>query len=206
MKNYKLPLFPLNVVACPGGLVSLRIFEGRYLNMVRNCVNNKSSFAIVAILPEGETDPEGIFPFADVGTLMEIKGVDDIGSELMMILCEGHHRVKVKSFIQQRDGLFVGDVSDIDDDISIDVPEDLLITSINLKRHLISLPSENFLLTDILIAEPCEFDDASWVSNRWIELLDIPLVQKQLLMELDSPILRLELIQDILGLDSAKSI
>lgn len=206
MNSYTLPLFPLDIVACPGGLVSLRIFEGRYLEMVRNCVNNKSSFAIVAIMPEGETDPEGIFPFADVGTLMEIKGVDDIRSEPMMILCEGHHRVKVKSFDQQRDGLFVGVLSDIDNDISINMPEDLLITSTNLKRHLTSLPSENFLLTGILIAEPCKFDDASWVSNRWLELLDIPLVQKQLLMELDSPILRLELIQDILGLDSVKSI
>jgi len=206
MNNYKLPLFPLNVVVCPGGLIPLRIFEGRYLDMVRNCISNRSSFAIVAIMPEGETDPEGEFPFANVGTLMEIKGVDDITSEHMMILCEGHQRVKVKSFTQQADGLFVGKVSNIDNDIQIDMPEDLQITSNNLKRHLLSLPSQNFLLTDILIAEPCKFDNASWVSNRWIELMDISLVQKQRLMELDSPIVRLELIQDILGLDSVKSI
>jgi hypothetical protein len=42
MKPYTLPLFPLNVVVCPGGLLPLRIFEARYLDMVHTCLRNKS--------------------------------------------------------------------------------------------------------------------------------------------------------------------
>ena len=48
------------------------------------------------------------------------------------------------------------------------------------------------------IVEPYQFDNAAWVANRWVELLDLPLLQKQRLMQMEGPILRLELIQDIL--------
>jgi len=38
-----------------------------------------------------------------------------------------------------------------------------------------------------------------WVANRWCELLPMPLEQKQRLMELDNPLVRLELVSDFLG-------
>ena len=197
--SYSLPLFPLNVVVCPDGLMPLRIFEARYLDMVKKCLRNETSFAIVTILPEGETDPEGNFPFANVGTLVEIKEADVTTVGLIMIRCVGHHRIKVNSFIQQADGLVIGEVTDIANDIELSVPEDLEVTSRSLKQLLESLPSQGFSPTDIPVIEPYKFDDASWVANRWIELLDLSLIQKQRLMQLDSPIVRLELIHDILA-------
>ena len=205
MNNYSLPLFPLNVVVCPGGLLPLKIFEARYLDMVRNCLRNKSSFAVVTVLPEGQTDPEGNFPFANVGTLVEIVDADVTTVGLMMIRCVGYHRVKVNSFTQQTDGLVIGEVTDIANDVELPIPEDLKIASSSLKRLLESLPSQGILLTDLPVIEPYKFDDAAWVANRWVELLDIQLLQKQLLMQLDSPILRLEMINDILDIDSPKS-
>ena len=52
MKNsllkYKLPLFPLNVVVCPKGLMNLRIFEARYLDMTKACLRENTSFGIIA--------------------------------------------------------------------------------------------------------------------------------------------------------------
>lgn len=202
MNTYQLPLFPLNIVVCPGGLVPLRIFEARYLDMVKNCLKNNVSFAIVTILPEGETDQEGNFPFANVGTSVEITDTDVTTVGLMMIRCVGEHRVKIKSFTQQVDGLVIGEVSDIANDIELQIPEDLKITSKYLRRLLESLPSQGVLPTNMPVIEPYKFDDASWVANRWIELLDIPLLRKQRLMQLDSPILRLEMIHDILDIDS----
>jgi Lon protease-like protein len=47
--------------------------------------------------------------------------------------------------------------------------------------------------------KPYEYEDATWVSNRWVELLDIPLIDKQRLMQIDSPIVRLELINDAIN-------
>ena len=205
MNTYSLPLFPLNSVICPGGLMPLRIFEARYLDMVKSCLRNKTSFAIVAVMPEEEAKLEGNFPFASTGTLVDITNADVTTVGLMMIHCVGQHRVKVHAFAQQADGLLIGEVSDIANDIASPIPEDLNIVSASLKRLLESLPSQGVLLADIPIIEPYQFNDASWVANRWVELLDLPLLQKQRLMQLDSPIVRLELIYDILGVDSDQS-
>lgn len=117
MNNYSLPLFPLNVAVCPGGLLPLRIFEARYLDMVTNCLRNHSSFAVVTVLPEGETDSEGNFPFASVGTSVEIIETDVTTVGLMMIRCVGHHRVKINSFTLQADGLVIGKVTDVANDV-----------------------------------------------------------------------------------------
>jgi uncharacterized protein len=125
--TYSLPLFPLQVVMCPGGLIPLTIYEARYLDMVKKCLRNKSSFAIVAVMPEGTTDKDGNFPFANVGTSFKIidADVDTVG--LMQIRCLGQHRVKVESFEQLPDGLIVGQVKDIPNDIELPIPDDLYV-------------------------------------------------------------------------------
>lgn len=54
------------------------------------------------------------------------------------------------------------------------------------------------------IQAPYLWDDAGWVANRWAELLPTPSNLKQRLMALDNPLLRLELVADLLdklGLD-----
>ena len=49
------------------------------------------------------------------------------------------------------------------------------------------------------IAQPYRFDDCGWVANRWCELLPMQPELKQRLMELDSPLMRLELVSDLLA-------
>ena len=199
METYSLPLFPLDLVVCPNGRIPLKIFEARYLDMVRNCLRNKSSFAIVTILPEGETDTEGNFPFADVGTLVSIDEADVTTVGLMMIVCTGQQRVKVESFIQQPDGLIIGEVRDIPNDIFMPIPEDLILAQRVLKQLLNNLADQDTTFKNMPVVEPYEFENATWVSNRWVELLDLPMLQKHRLMQMASPILRLELICDILS-------
>jgi len=198
MKPYTLPLFPLNVVVCPAGLLPLRIFEARYLDMVRTCLRNKSSFAVVAVMPEGETDPEGYFPFASIGTLVDIVEADVTTVGLMSIRCVGRHRVKVDSYLQQPDGLVVGQVTDVANDLESAIPEDLESVVTSLQSLLTSLPASGVSPDNMPVIKPYHFENAAWVANRWVELLDLPLLQKQRLMQLDSPVLRLELIHDIL--------
>lgn len=198
MKPYTLPLFPLNVVVCPAGLLPLRIFEARYLDMVRTCLRNKSSFAVVAVMAEGETDPEGYFPFASIGTLVDIVEADVTTVGLMSIRCVGRHRVKVDSYLQQPDGLVVGQVTDVANDLESAIPEDLESVVTSLQNLLTSLPASGVSPDNMPVIKPYHFENAAWVANRWLELLDLPLLQKQRLMQLDSPVLRLELIHDIL--------
>ena len=72
MDSYKLPLFPLNLVVCPKGLINLRIFEARYLDMIKVCLREKSGFGIVAALPDIKTGITSHLPFASVCTLIDI--------------------------------------------------------------------------------------------------------------------------------------
>ena len=199
MQTYSLPLVPLNLVVCPEGLIILEIYEERYLDMLRNCIKDNSSFGIVTVLAEGETDAEGNFPFADVGTLMEIVEADIKITCPMVINCLGRHRVKVHSFTQQTDGLVIAQVTNINNDLHSSFPEDLHNTSTILRQLLMSQTNKEVLVQDkISFMKPFRLESASWVSNRLVEMLDLPLLQKQRLMQLDSPVVRLELLNDIL--------
>ncbi|MBC7698083.1 MAG: LON peptidase substrate-binding domain-containing protein [Bacteroidia bacterium] len=160
MNTYSLPLFPLDVVVCPGGILPLKIFEASYLDMVRDCLRNKSSFAIVTILPEGETDLEGNFPFANVGTLVKIVHADVSTIGLMMIRCVGHHRVKIESFTKPANGLVIGEVSDIPNDLPMPIPEDLNLSIRVLKQLLDSLADQKLLPTNMPTVESYQFGNA----------------------------------------------
>ncbi len=199
MDAYSLPLFPLNVVVCPGGVLPLKIFEARYLDMIRDCLRDNSPFAIVTVIPESDTDSSSYFPVARTGTLVGIMDVNVTTVGLMMIRCLGKHRIHINSFSQQIDGLVIGEVSDIANDLEVPVPEDLEFTSSALEQLLESLPEQGISSENMPVLKPYKLDDASWVANRWVELLDLPLQQKQRLMLQESPIVRLEVINDILS-------
>ena len=203
MNSYELPLFPLNVVVCPDGLLPLRIFEARYLDMVKNCLRSNSQFGVVTILPEGETDLESNFPFSNIGTSVEIVDADVSTVGLINIRCTGHHRIMVNSFTQREDGLVIGEVTDVENDIKTPIPEGLEFTSISLERLIESF--QGIPLADIPIIKPYKFNDSSWVANRWVELLNLPIVHKYRLMKQESPIVRLELIQDLLNIKTSKN-
>jgi Lon protease-like protein len=66
MRPERIPLFPLNVVLLPGAELPLHIFEPRYREMVKNCLEEKSEFGILLSLPKG---------LARVGCTAEIKAV-----------------------------------------------------------------------------------------------------------------------------------
>ena len=53
MSQIRLPLFPLNVVLLPGADMPLHIFEPRYRQMVRDCLEAKSPFGMLLALPNG---------------------------------------------------------------------------------------------------------------------------------------------------------
>ena len=199
MAFYNLPLFPLNVVVCPKGIMNLRIFEPRYLDMTKTCLRENTCFGIVAVLPERKADMTNYLPFASVGTLVDILDADVSKEDLIMISCQGSNRIKVNGFTIQDDGLIIGEVSNINNDLQIPIPDDLKKVSENLKRLIESLPEQGISERDIPIMKPYEYEDATWVSNRWVELLDIPLIDKQRLMQIDSPIVRLELINDAIN-------
>lgn len=195
---YTLPLFPLNVVLFPQGVLPLRIFEARYLDMVKACLRNKTPFGVVAVTTEKALADE-VFPFASIGSTCKILDVDATEPGLMNIRCIGQHKFKVQSAAQQDDGLWLAEVIDLAPEPSMAIPEDLLLAKTYMQQLLESLTSQAIDEQFMPIAEPFDVEDCAWLANRWTEVLDMPLIQKQRLLALDSPLVRLELVHDYLS-------
>jgi len=190
-----LPLFPLQTVLFPGGLLHLKIFEARYLDMMGRCMRETTPFGVVALREGREVRQPGHDEVLEShGVMAELIEVDSPQSGILMVQCRGSQRFALQSSRRQPDGLWLGEIELIDGDEAVAPTEPLrgcaqgLASAIETLRAQGSLP---FL-------EPFRFDDAGWVANRWCEILPISLAAKQKLMTLDDPLIRLQLVDEFL--------
>ncbi len=196
----KLPLFPLGSVLFPGGLLPLRIFEVRYLDMVRKCHQAGAPFGAVALTQGHEVrQPGETEAFHSVGTLARIDELSNPQPGLLMIRCHGAERFRIDQREQLRHGLWVANVTQLDPDQTVPVPEDLKPTADALAKLISTLQAQGLAASDLPMQPPWQLDDCGWVANRWSELLPLPTDAKQRLMSLDNPLLRLELASDMLA-------
>lgn len=204
-----LPLFPLDTVLFPAGSLSLQIFEVRYLDMIGKCHKSGTPFGVVSLVKGREvrsldnTQPRGDAfaqeQFADVGTLARIVEFSAPQAGLMVVRCVGEERFRIDRSNQLRHGLWVADVRGIAPDSAVPIPPDLQPISHALARLLESQRSGEAQFEPLPIEQPYHFDDCAWVANRWCDVLALPTRVKQNLLQLDNPLLRLELVGDILG-------
>lgn len=195
-----LPLFPLGSVLFPGGLLALRVFEVRYLDMVRKCHQAGAPFGVVSLTRGREVRQAGApdEQFSDVGTLAVIEQIDAPQPGLITLLCRGSQRFRITQRSHLPHGLWIADVGHLADDLTVPVPADLQNAANALAQVLHTLHLRE---PDAAIAAeptPAQLNDCGWVANRWCELLPVPLELKQRLMELDNPLVRLELVGDVL--------
>lgn len=199
-----LPLFPLGTVLFPGGYLPLRIFEVRYLDMIGKCHKGDVPFGVVGLTEGSEVRRAGAQDerFATVGTLAVIRKLDKPQPGLLEIECVGTQRFRIQSSERLKQGLWTADVEIIPDDVALEVPDDLVSTPQSLSRLIGTLEDRRRAEGDdtvrLPMLEPYRFDDCGWVANRWCELIPVQTELKQRLMELDSPLMRLELVEDLL--------
>src|SRR5947209_6450176 len=103
-----IPLFPLNTVLFPGGPLSLRVFERRYLDLVRDCARNGSGFGVCLIL-QGHEAGEAAVPAA-VGTFARIVDFYTLPDGLLGIRASGGERFHVGQSRVRDNGLVHGQV------------------------------------------------------------------------------------------------
>ena len=78
------------------------------------------------------------------------------------------------------------------------MPDDLKPVASTLKRVVTTLQAQGTLEDQMPIQPPYQYDDCAWVANRWCDVLPMPLELKHRLMALDNPLVRLELVSDVL--------
>ena len=193
--SIELALFPLQSVLFPGGLLQLRVFEARYLDLVGQCLREQQPFGVIALQQGREVRSEGeVVAFESVGTLAQIIDVDSTEAGILKVRCQGTTRFMLGERRQQGNGLWVADVTEQADDEPVPPAEAMLGTVRALANAIGSLKNrgaEPFL-------EPYRFDDAGWVANRWCELLPISLAARQKLMELPDGAVRLQIVDEYL--------
>lgn len=196
-----LPLFPLGTVLFPGGVLPLRIFEVRYLDMISRCRRAGAPFGVVSLTQGQEVRQPGAGPegFATVGTLATITELEQPRPGLLVIRATGEQRFRIRSRDQLKHGLWIADVERVEADHDVPIPDDLQHVATALANVIKSLQDKAVPADQMPLQAPWRLDDCGWVANRWCELLPLPVALKQRLMELDNPLVRLELVSDVLA-------
>ena len=190
-----LPLFPLQSVLFPEGLLSLKVFEARYLDLVGDCLREGRPFGVVALKRGTEVKREGEpVEFEAVGCVAELLDVDSAQPGILQVRCRGAQRFAVLASTQAANGLWTAEVELIEPDDALLPTEDLLGSAKGLANAIQVMKRRN--QTPFL--EPYRFEDAGWIANRWCEILPIPLAARQKLMELPDPLVRLQLVDQFL--------
>jgi len=195
-----LPLFPLGAVLFPGGVLQLRIFEVRYLDMIGRCHKAGAPFGVVLLTQGSEVrQPGGKEAFSSVGTLATISEFETPRPGLMMIRASGAQRFRITASDQLKHGLWIADVEQLAPDMAVPIPDDLKVTATALGKLIHSLQEKADTPEQMPLQGPWQLDDCGWVANRWCELLPLSVQLRQRLMELDNPLVRLELVSDVLA-------
>jgi len=192
---FELPLFPLQSVLFPDGLLSLKVFEARYLDLVTDSLRDSKPFGVVALKQGIEGRPQAEAPeFEEIGTVAELIDVDSAQPGILQVRCRGTQRFAIRNRRRQEDGLWVARARARPLDPAVAPDLALLDTVKGLANAIATLKAKG----SSPFLPPYRFDDAGWVANRWCEILPISLAAKQKLMELPDAAVRLQLVSDFL--------
>lgn len=183
-------VFPLHSVVFPKMQLPLRIFEIRYVDMVADCLKTGQGF-IISCIQEGDEVGKGAKVQA-VGTRCRIVNCDQVPGKPLHLLVEGEGKVEIHNTWCEPSGLMKGLVTDIQDAADCEVEAEFagLVSMVKQFAEAPDSPLQSLELN---------FQSGHGVSYLLAELLPITLVSKQSLLEIQSPLERLEAVSNILG-------
>jgi Lon protease-like protein len=194
-----IPLFPLGTTLFPDGLLPLKIFELRYLEMTRQAFEQSTPFGIVSLEQGSEVRvPEQEVRLSPMGVMAHVIDFEQIEPSLYFIRCQGGKRFQIKSSQKQNNGLWMADVQELQADEPTALPSELEEAANKLGRVIVSFQNHGVKARDMPFSQPYRLDDCGWVANRWCEMLPLNVSQKQHLLGQMNPRLRLDLVSEIL--------
>lgn len=181
----EIPLFPLGTVLFPGGVLPLRVFETRYLDMIGECMREQKGFGVCTIKSGSEVGRAATC--YDIGTLAFIQDFDQAEDGLLSIVARGERRFRILHSRVEPNQLLRASVAWLEDAEDAPVPPQHRPMA-DFLAQLIRRAGEPFT------GMPTDFDSSSWVAGRLAELLPFALADKQRLLEMDAPLDRLDVI------------
>jgi len=194
-----LPLFPLNTVLFPGGVLPLKVFEARYIDMVRDCMKRNAPFGVVRIKSGKEVgraaEPD------QVGCLAHIVEWDMPELGLLMLQTSGGQRFRILETRVLPDQRTEARIELIAEDAEPPVSAELVACATALKTVIADINSAARASGESGFNPfPAELrlDSACWVANRWCEILPISTLARQKLLELTDAQSRLQIVHQYL--------
>ena len=176
------PVFPLKSVLFPDGLLPLRIFEVRYMDMAKACLRDKSGFG-VCLIREGEEVGTPAVPH-EVGCLASIVECDMEELGILKVVARGGERFRIVSSEAEKSGLLVASIEPLGAEGPAPEAPGLADCALLLRKLVAGIGEDRF-------APPLRFEDASWVSFRLAEILPLRNDVRQKMLEVTDAGLRL---------------
>lgn len=171
-----LALFPLGTVLFPGGLLALRLFEQRYLEMAKACLRDAAPFG-VCLIREGAEVGAPATP-EPVGCIARIVQWDMQQLGVLQIVAQGSQRFRILERRLQADGLARANVELLPEESDAPLPGHLAACRQLLERIVAEHGERVF-------AKPYRFESSAWVGARLAEVLPLPGSVKQQLLQMD---------------------
>ncbi len=183
----ELPLFPLGTVLFPGGLLPLKVFEQRYVDMTKACLRDGTPFG-VCLIREGQEIGQPATP-QSVGCLATIEQWDVPHPNLFALLARGGQRFRILDTTVNRSGLIIGRIELL--------PEPAATTEMDPAcEEVLRLAIKR--AGDGSVPGPIQLDNPLWVSYRLAEILPITPQEKQTLLEMDDTDARMVQLRELL--------
>jgi Lon protease-like protein len=190
LEPFELPLFPLNTVLFPGGLLPVRVFEQRYMDMTKACLRDDAPFGVCCIKEGGEVGTPAI-PH-DIGCLAKITDWDMQQLGVLNIKAVGLRRFRVLETQTRGDGLVLAKAQLLPLEPPMELPPEHAACA-GVLRHIIErVGADKF-------EAPLQYNDAVWVGYRLAEVLPLKLSVKQNMLEMNDSVVRLEVLHRFLG-------
>ena len=188
-KRDTVPIFPLGTVLFPGGVLPLRIFEVRYVEMAKDCLKQGTPFGVCLIREGAEVGTPAVPE--PVGCLARIAECDVEELGIIKVKAEGLERFRIVSTEVNGNGLIVGRVEDLHPEAEVTDAQGLGECADFLRKVMAGIGTERFV-------PPHRFEDATWVGFRLAEILPLRMDVKQKLLELTDATLRLGILHKFL--------
>jgi len=189
VNEINIPLFPLQTVLFPDGYLKLRIFEQRYIDMVRECSLGDCSFGVCLVGKPEETGSTA--NHMRVGTTAHICDFSTLDDGLLGITVKGRQKFNVRKTRVRDNGLLMAEVETLDE-TAVEVPDEYALLATIAGRFMEQLGNHYPAF------HPEQLQDARWVGYRLSELLPLDNDEKQFLLQISDPLERLQILVEVL--------
>lgn len=188
-ETVEVAIFPLNTVLFPGGLLPLKIFEQRYLDMTRDCLRDNAPFGVFLIRDGAEVGAPATCE--EIGCIAAIIEWEMLQLGIFQLLTQGQDKARILQRRVENNGLVRGEVELLPAEAPIPLSPQFQRCAEILKMIIEKNGAQFF-------PQPQRYGDALWVGYRLAEVLPMEITNRQKLLELADPGERIRIVDELL--------